>query len=387
MQILVHQQMNIISFVILFLFLIYANSVIDRKSTIRKVYLASLNLNLVLIFLEVIFNFIISSEYVSAVFLRIIGGVSFALMPLISYLFLLFVCNYFSHRYKIKWHMRYFHYFLLVINAIVAMTSLKTDLFVSARGSKSHIITTAYVMPFLLSLIFIAYSIFVIHRRKKTLLGFEFVYILSVSLLAGVVTVAQLAANKTGFMWCFSSFISILMFIIIQQKDLYRDSLTGARNRLALKKCLDSYTKRPGGKLSVILMDLDYFKNINDSYGHSEGDYALKMFVKILQKTFLNKGIVIRMGGDEFLTLVYDLAETEINDLMKKVSKMVERFNNKGEKPYRLKYSYAFGAYNKDAVSIDQFLHEIDIRMYNNKNGKKGCLSESLQSGFYAGNL
>ncbi|MHB8065962.1 MAG: GGDEF domain-containing protein, partial [Ruminiclostridium sp.] len=143
-------------------------------------------------------------------------------------------------------------------------------------------------------------------------------------------------------------------------------------NRLVLKKCLDAHVKKPAGNLSVVMIDLDYFKNINDSFGHSEGDYALKVFVKLLQKVYSEDGIVIRMGGDEFLVLIYEISTLEVNELIKKMSKMVDKFNNKGIKPYRIKYSCASGTYNNSDISINQFIHEIDMKMYQNKNGRKG---------------
>jgi len=161
------------------------------------------------------------------------------------------------------------------------------------------------------------------------------------------------------------------MFIVIQQRELYRDALTGARNRMVLKKCLDAHSKKPADNLSVVMIDLDYFKNINDTYGHSEGDYALKVFVKLLQKVYSDNGVVIRMGGDEFLILIYEISTLEVNELIKKMSKMVDRHNNKGVKPYRIKYSCASGTYNNCDISIDQFIHEIDMQMYKNKSGRR----------------
>lgn len=219
------------------------------------------------------------------------------------------------------------------------------------------------------------------------LLGFEYFYMVSTSSLTTAIVAIQMLLNKTEYMWSLNSFILILMFIVIQQKELYRDPLTSARNRLALEKCLDSHNKHLERRLSAVMIDLDYFKNINDSYGHSEGDFVLKAFVKMLQRAYFNSGIVFRTGGDEFLILVYNKSETEIVELMKKMSGMVDKFNSKGVRPYKMRYSYASGTYKKSDMSIPQFLHEIDLQMYNNKNGKKSSSGESLKSGFYAGNL
>jgi len=367
MQILIHEQINIIAAIVLLLFLMYACCVLDRKSNINKLYLVSLSLNLIIIALDVGFNFIIIRMDSVSVFLpRVIGVLIFALSPILSYLFLQFVCYYFSTPYKMKRSTKTISAVLIFLNTIVAVFSFKSEMFIESMR------ITEYSVPFLISLVFLVYSVFVIFKRKKMLINFEYVYIITISIITSTLVLIQFFTSETKFMWCCSTFTLILMFIVIQQRELYRDSLTGARNRLVLKKCLDTYVKKPVGNLSVIMIDLDYFKNINDSYGHSEGDYALKAFVRLLQKVYSENGIVIRMGGDEFLILVYKVSTLEVNELIKKMSKMVDKFNNKGIKPYRIKYSCASGTYIDGDKNIDQFIHEIDMKMYQNKKGKKG---------------
>jgi len=374
MPILVHQQVNIIAAIISLLFWMYAYSVLDRKSNINKIYLISLSLNLILIALKVTFNFIVEIDSIALIFPRVIGGLIFALSPLLAYLFLQFVCNYFSTPFKIVRSAKAIFAVLICLNAIAAIFSLKSQMF------SESIRTTQYTVPFLISLIFLVYSAFVIYKCKKMLINFEFVYIVTISIITSTLVLIQFFANETRFIWCSSTFTVILMFIVIQQRELYRDSLTGARNRLVLKKCLDAHVRKPVSDFSVVMIDLDYFKNINDSYGHSEGDYALKVFVRLLQKVYSEDGIVIRMGGDEFLVLIYGVSTLEVNELIKKMSKMVDKFNNKGVKPYRIKYSCASGTYNNSDISIDQFIHEIDMKMYKNKNGKKGSKMWSVEN-------
>jgi diguanylate cyclase (GGDEF)-like protein len=366
MQILIHQQVNIISAIVLLLFWMYACSVLDKKSYINKIYLVSLSLNLILIVLEVTFNIIVKMDSISIFFPRVIGGLIFALSPLLAYQFLQFVCYYFSTPYKIKRSIKTIFAVLIFLNSIVAISSFKSKMFIES------IRITEYTVPFSISLIFLVYSAFTIFKNKKTLINFEYIYIITICIITSVLVLAQFIASETRFIWCSSTFTVILMFIVLQQRELYRDPLTGARNRLVLKKCLDAHAKKAVTNLSVVMIDLDYFKNINDSFGHSEGDYALRVFVRLLQKVYSENGIVIRMGGDEFLVLIYGVSTLEVNELIKKMSKMVDKFNNKGIKPYRIKYSCASGTYNNSDISIDQFIHEIDMKMYQNKNGRKG---------------
>ena len=381
MQTLINHQLTIISFATLLLFMIYANCVLEKRSVIRRLYLSAALLNLFLTLSNLLLNIISENKNIPLMLPRITRSINFIVSPLLAYTFLLFVCNYFSNPFRIKKQVGMVFNLLFFANTIAAIIVFKTDIFTNKLGSE------AYILPFSISLLLLSYSIYIILKRRKLLLKVEYIYIMSVSIITAAVTALQLILNKTGYIWCYNSLALILIFVIIQQGELYRDSLTGARNRQALKKCLDCYEKRNLSRLSAVMIDLDYFKSINDLYGHSEGDFALKAFVKMLQRVYLNSGIVFRTGGDEFLVLIDNRSEPQIHDLMKKVSGVVDKFNAGGNKPYSIKYSYAFGTYKRTNKGVNQFLHEIDLQMYNNKNGKKRIIGEGLQSGIYAGIL
>lgn len=362
MQFLVHQQMNILSGAVIFLFGIYALSVLDKKVLINQTYIASLCLNLLLINAEIVL-FILQEASIGLVWARILSALLKSLSPVLAYMFLKFICAYYMPPFEIKRSVRPVFKLLLVFNIFVGVLS-------SLLGKIQSESVLGYIIPFLASIIFLAYGLYVIIINKKILLKFEYGYILILSFITNVLVLSLLFSSRISFIWCITTFIIIMMFITIQQRELYRDALTGVRNRLVLKKCLDSHAKRPYEALSVIMIDMDYFKNINDSYGHLEGDRALKVFAKLLQKVYSESGIVIRMGGDEFIILVYGLSETKVNDLIIKMGKMVDRYNHRCEKPYMLKFSCACGTYKND-MSMDQFIHEIDLKMYNNKITRK----------------
>ncbi|MCJ7615843.1 MAG: GGDEF domain-containing protein, partial [Desulfobacterales bacterium] len=88
---------------------------------------------------------------------------------------------------------------------------------------------------------------------------------------------------------------------------IFEDELTGLYNRRFLlnyfkyKMPQDSLKNKP---TSLLMMDLDYFKEVNDSYGHSVGDKVLIWVGKIAKKVSGEKGMVIRYGGDEFMILM-----------------------------------------------------------------------------------
>ncbi len=95
-----------------------------------------------------------------------------------------------------------------------------------------------------------------------------------------------------------------------QLKDLHtlivRDPLTQVANRAEFERVLDEYVRMhqaTGNKCSIIICDIDFFKQVNDNYGHHIGDQALIAFARVLQKHVRNQDIVARYGGEEFVIL------------------------------------------------------------------------------------
>lgn len=91
------------------------------------------------------------------------------------------------------------------------------------------------------------------------------------------------------------------------QRESRRDPLTGAMNRLAMEEDLPNEfarSKRYKRVFSLVMADIDHFKNINDTYGHAIGDEVLKFFVQQLQKSLRSVDVIYRYGGEEFLIIL-----------------------------------------------------------------------------------
>jgi len=134
-------------------------------------------------------------------------------------------------------------------------------------------------------------------------------------------------------------------------KDAQTDRLTGVDNRGGLEKELDTYFRKGGdpveeflvrmkgvdahretqrsaehiGKGSVILLDIDYFKKINDGYGHAAGDVVLKTFAHVVKKVIRKDDILARYGGEEFLILCPNTDEHGAEILAEKIRAAVEK--------------------------------------------------------------
>jgi diguanylate cyclase (GGDEF)-like protein len=113
------------------------------------------------------------------------------------------------------------------------------------------------------------------------------------------------------------------------RKQAIRDPLTGLYNRRFLEDALTRETARSardGRPLALALVDIDYFKKINDTHGHEAGDAVLRGLGKILGETIRKTDIVGRFGGEEFLLLLpgagVDVAEQRLHELLDAVRTM-----------------------------------------------------------------
>ncbi len=101
------------------------------------------------------------------------------------------------------------------------------------------------------------------------------------------------------------------------------DPLTGLYNRYVLNRESDKWWKKAvakGSTVGAIVMDIDYFKQYNDTYGHLEGDACIKRVSEIISDSVGNKGTVVRYGGDEFFILVHGMKTKEVIEIAKEIN-------------------------------------------------------------------
>ena len=155
------------------------------------------------------------------------------------------------------------------------------------------------------------------------------------------------------------------------------DPLTKLPNRLLLHEQIKQsvkLAKRNKNQFAVLFIDLDRFKQINDTYGHGAGDEVLKMTAKRLQSVLRETDIVARLGGDEFIVVVDDMRQIENVHLVAQniLDKLQEKFTT-GENDHYISCSVGISVYPDDTVNddIDVLLKNADIAMYESKSAGK----------------
>lgn len=158
--------------------------------------------------------------------------------------------------------------------------------------------------------------------------------------------------------------------LITEMNDVaIKDELTGIYNRRYINERLaidinDSVTyNKP---LCVIMADIDFFKDVNDNYGHVVGDWVIKDFAKLIS-TYIRNGSdwVGRYGGEEFLIVLSDTNANNAFNILEKIRKLVEK-NVFVYDEVNIKITASFGAYSivNKQITIDELVNEADKNLY-----------------------
>lgn len=168
---------------------------------------------------------------------------------------------------------------------------------------------------------------------------------------------------------------------ILKQENLKKsatlDGLTGIYNRETTKTYINWFLRNEGlgGEHALALVDIDYFKEVNDQLGHIKGDQVLTEIAKMLKTVFRKTDIVGRVGGDEFIVLMKDFGVIEL--VMAKMKSVLESsdriYRLEGEEQaVKISASIGIALFEKDGFDFDQLYHSADCAMYESKRQGRG---------------
>jgi diguanylate cyclase (GGDEF)-like protein len=145
-----------------------------------------------------------------------------------------------------------------------------------------------------------------------------------------------------------------------------KDQLSGLNNRHYLKSFNKNILKN---ETCIGFIDIDYFKNINDTYGHDAGDEVIKQFANILNSDKNDSDILIRYGGEEFLYILYDINKDDAIDKFIKIKDEIQNTTiNYTNEQINITASIGITFSNENNTDIDELITEADKALYEAKN-------------------
>ncbi len=158
-----------------------------------------------------------------------------------------------------------------------------------------------------------------------------------------------------------------------------KDPLLKVFNRRFIQALLDKEIKkieRYGGYFSIILSDLDNFKKVNDTYGHSIGDEVLKLFSKVVSSQIREMDVLARWGGEEFIIFLPKTTKEQAKIVAERVRKKLNESYFYIDESRKIKITASFGVatFPDDGVTLDWLLKVADERLYKAKSLGKNCV-------------
>jgi diguanylate cyclase (GGDEF)-like protein len=362
---------NIYSILILLVIYHQNNKFEDEKKFNNKIFRSMMQLTFVLLFLDILSRFDGYPDSIYPILNHTGNFLIFLFNPLLASLWLLYVhYQLFNDEQKTKKIIIP----IIVINFLNAMLVILNQFFGWFYTiNKDNIYSRGpyFLLPAIISVIIIVISIIWVikYRNEVEKRNYMALALFAVPPLFGIL----LQLLFYGISLVLNSMVlSILIaYLFIQNQSISIDHLTGLYNRKRcesyMKEKINAFTKKR--RFSGIMLDINNFKKINDTFGHDTGDEALIATGKLLKSCIRANDFLSRFGGDEFV-LVLDIDnEKELESTINRINNKVEEFNNKGSYPFKLSFSMGYAVYDfKTNMGYEGFIKLIDQLMYEDKD-------------------
>ena len=263
---------------------------------------------------------------------------------------------------------------IIILNAIYAallIVNLFNYMFFYINHDNFYVVGDLYMVVFAVPILLVVLMLLNLLLNRKNVNKRMFVLALISSMPLTLASALDILITDSFLVWQ-GFFVSVLFFyLFIIHKAALVDNLTNVNNRRGFDEYIQSITKSANRKAyAFVMIDMDKFKDINDQFGHVQGDNALRDAAEILRSSVRRRDFVARYGGDEFVVIA---STDNVDIIIKNIQAKFDDFNAKKIRPYQLYLSCGGDVYKPDDVRpISDFLTHVDALMYLEKERRRG---------------
>ena len=184
-------------------------------------------------------------------------------------------------------------------------------------------------------------------------------------------TAIDIFLGTTNLIWASITAAILYFYFFVIRSDLRIDNLTGIWNRNSFNDYIQDLSRNPDeNELIFIIINIDNLRAINDNFGYTEGDNALRGLASIIKSSTRNTDFTARLGGDEFIIVV--TGRSDVQQIIDRINNKIKIQNQKNLHPYLLYISYDYDTYkNHSGRQIQDVLALINEKIYQNKKSQK----------------
>ncbi len=295
------------------------------------------------------------------------SSLSFAATVTIALLWCIYVELRIYRNYKRAFHRLRFLLipWLLELLALV-FNLLRPGLLFSVSEYNVYSRSRGVILGYIPLFVYCLYSLHLAYHSRRqgfSLTFFPILYFVGPCLIGIVI---QLFCYGITISWIAVSVAMTFVQMQLFSENLYTDELSGLYNRRYLTGILARRSSLDTRALHGIMLDLDDFKGINDTYGHGAGDRAICAFGDILFKSLPPDGIAIRYAGDEFVVLLFGSDDAGVRSTMNEIRARVHSFNQSDRELFSLSASMGCAVFGR-GDDAESFMSRMDNNMYEAK--------------------
>lgn len=365
---------NIYSIIILIVICISSIKLTEKDSLQDKLYTIIILITMLMLSVDILSRFDGNSDTIYTIINHCGNFLVFMLGPILPSLWLLYVHIQIFHN---EGKMRQLIHPLIAINLINIVILIFSQFYGWYYYIDSNNIYhrgPLFLLAASITILLMLVAFFIIIKNYNLLDRKSFFSLVFFAIPPFVCIILQIAYYGLSLMLNGVVISLLVVFLNIQNRNIYTDYLTGVNNR----KKLDVYLKKKintctaNKSFAAIMLDLDNFKKINDVFGHDTGDKALEDAVKLLKKSIRANDFIARYGGDEFIIILDITKKIDMKAVINRIKQNAVEFNEYSSQPYKIDFSMGYNFYDYDShMNVEEFIKKLDILMYENKQGNK----------------
>ncbi len=372
-------EVNIIGICLLFTMWVYKKWIShEGKENKQKYFMGMVLCNMIILMADIVIYVLRGHASIQAVILTHLACITyFAVQVIFGYEWFMYSLSRLFPKHEFRTRTKLLLFMPAWIGLGMAVVSPWTKWFYSLTESNRYVRGHFIWMAVVLTGVYWIASIIIVIRemiqntrmREKSL----YVVLLVFPLPTFIGNILQFLFYGLSITWLCSALSIFILFVNLQNNQIAKDTLTGLYNRRQMKKQLFwEVGKLPNAPdlLYCMMIDVDWFKQINDEYGHVAGDEALVKVGKILRTSVPERDFVARFGGDEFIVIGHVRDEGELRNLTQQIKEKEVEYSK--DVPYEISLSVGYILYSKeDEITVDDILSAADEKMYEVKRARQ----------------